>query len=246
MIDWGAERLAKLTSEHDDLYVNGVTFGSLHYLKAGVVLQVLEAEEALQREVGRLPSGVVATRRRSISKMKEFAQMGMLAEVEPADCLWEIAPSAPVRTPVVRPEGQAHQWDLFICHASEDKDPFVRQLAERLQVEQARVWYDDFVLRLGDSLRRSIERGLSSSRYGVVVLSPRFFAKEWPQRELDGMAALEVDGRKVILPVWHEVDVADVRRYSPILADRVAIRSGRGVDTVVNEILAVLREPGEM
>ena len=58
-------------------------------------------------------------------------------------------------------------------------------------------------LKLGDSLRRSIERGLASSRFGVVVLSPRFFAKEWPQKELDGMAALEIEGRKVILPVHH-------------------------------------------
>jgi TIR domain len=105
-----------------------------------------------------------------------------------------------------------------------------------------RVWLDANVLKLGDSLRRSIERGLALSRYGVVILSPRFFAKEWPQRELDGMSALEVDGRKVILPVWHEVDASDVRARSPMLADRVAIRSDVGVDAVVREILAVLRE----
>lgn len=242
MIDWGAERLAGMTAEHRDVWVNGISVGSLRYLKAGAVLQVLEAEEDLQRDIGTLPSGVVAARRRTIAQMKELAEVGVFADLEPADCLWEVAPSAPVRTPAPRPEGQA-RWDLFICHATEDKEPFVRQLVERLQAEQVGVWYDTFVLRLGDSLRRSIERGLSSSRYGVVVLSPRFFAKEWTQKELDGMAALEVDGRKVILPVWREVGRDEVRAYSPILADRVSIRSDRGVEAVVREILTVLREP---
>jgi hypothetical protein len=55
------------------------------------------------------------------------------------------------------------------------------------------------------------------------------------------MAALEVDGRKVILPIWHEVGIADVRAYSPILADRLAIGSDRGLDVVVNGILDVVR-----
>ena len=109
----------------------------------------------------------------------------------------------------------------------------MRHLAERLQAEEVRVWYDAFVLRLGDSLRRSIERGLASSRFGVVVLSPRFLSKEWPQRELDGLAALEVDRRKVILPVWHEIGRDELVRYSPMLADRLAIRSDSGIDAVL-------------
>ena len=81
----------------------------------------------------------------------------------------------------------AIEWDVFIGHASEDKDDFVRSLAERLRHEGLRVWYDDFTLTVGDSLRRSIDRGLARSRYGVVVISPNFLRKEWPQKELDGL-----------------------------------------------------------
>jgi hypothetical protein len=51
--------------------------------------------------------------------------------------------------------------DAFICHASEDKADFVRPLAERLREERIEIWYDEFSLRIGDSLRQSIDRGLT-------------------------------------------------------------------------------------
>ena len=74
---------------------------------------------------------------------------------------------------------------IFISHASEDKRTFVRPLAHALKGRGLQIWYDEFSLKLGDSLRRSIDRGLAECSAGVVVLSPSFFAKEWPQRELD-------------------------------------------------------------
>src|ERR1700677_1804909 len=97
--------------------------------------------------------------------------------------------------------------DVFISHASEDKSEVVKPLAEMLKLGGLQVWYDDYVLKLGDSLRREIDRGLAECRYGIVILSHSFFAKEWPQRELDALAAREISGRgKVILPVWHKID----------------------------------------
>ncbi len=133
------------------------------------------------------------------------------------------------------------EWDAFICHASEDKDDFVRPLAEGLRQNGLEVWYDEFTLKVGDSLRRAIDRGLQHSRYGVVVLSPAFFAKEWPQKELDGLVAKEVGGKKVILPVWHKVTAADVRKYSLTLADKVAANSSEGIPSVVARLLEAIR-----
>src|SRR5207302_11498914 len=101
-------------------------------------------------------------------------------------------------------------FDAFISHASEDKSDFVRPLAERLREEHIEVWYDEFSLRLGDSLRRSIDRGLAQSRFGIVVLSRRFFEKGWPQWELDGLVARDIEARGMILPVWHGVTRQDV------------------------------------
>jgi hypothetical protein len=140
----------------------------------------------------------------------------------------------------VEAKTEVPQWDAFVCHASEDKEDFVRPLAEELRSRGLRIWYDEFALQVGDSLRRAIDHGLQYSRFGVVVLSPAFFAKDWPQRELDGLVAKEVEGQKVILPVWHKLGVKDVRKCSLLLADRVAAKSEEGMEAVVNKLLGAM------
>lgn len=152
-----------------------------------------------------------------------------------------------IRTHVSKPESTEERvlsdkkYDVFICHASEDKETFVRELAEALSRENLRVWYDEFSLSLGDSLRRKIDQGLSNSRYGVVVLSSNFFRKDWPQKELDGLMAKEHNLDKVILPIWHGVTRKQVESFSPILAGRLAVSSDRGMDYVVKEIQRAIR-----
>lgn len=74
--------------------------------------------------------------------------------------------------------------DLFICHASEDKKRFVDQLAQVIQDRGIKVWYDQTSIRIGDSLREAIDRGLATCDYGLVILSPSFFSKNWTRREL--------------------------------------------------------------
>jgi len=133
------------------------------------------------------------------------------------------------------------EHDLFICHASEDKEPFVKELAEILISKGLNVWYDDFTLSLGDSLRRSIDKGIAKSHYGVVVLSENFFGKEWPQKELDGLVARENGQDTVILPIWYGVTKEQVQSYSPILAGRVAASTSKGIDYVVDKILKFVK-----
>lgn len=135
--------------------------------------------------------------------------------------------------------------DAFICHASEDKVAFVRPLAERLKQHRVEVWYDEFTLRVGDSLRRSIDRGLAQSRFGIVILSPAFLEKQWPQWELDGLITRQnASDQGVILQVWHGVHAADVRAYSPSLADKIAVSSDVGLDEVVRRLLEVIHPQG--
>jgi hypothetical protein len=131
-------------------------------------------------------------------------------------------------------------WDIFISHASEDKDVLVRPLAERLRSLGLKVWYDEFTLCLGDSLRQSIDYGLANSRFGIVVLSPHFLAKNWPQKELDGLFSRETEGEKVILPIWHNIDQAELSKHSPMMADRVAVSASKGLDVVVKEIMKIV------
>ncbi len=133
------------------------------------------------------------------------------------------------------------KYDVFISHASQDKTDVARPLAIRLQLLGLKVWIDESELTLGDSLRRSIDRGLSFSSYGVVILSPSFFSKEWPNRELDGLVARE-DGRdKVILPVWHNVSSGEILKYSPTLADKLAVSTSSGIDHVADRIFEAVR-----
>ncbi|HEY7328024.1 MAG TPA: toll/interleukin-1 receptor domain-containing protein [Gemmataceae bacterium] len=134
-------------------------------------------------------------------------------------------------------------WDVFISHASEDKDAVARPLAESLQTSGYKVWYDESTLTLGDNLRRSIEHGLANSRFGIVILSPSFFAKKWPQLELDGLFALERPDQKKILPVWHNVTASDVERFSSFLAMRLGVPTSTGLENVVKKIIdAINRE----
>lgn len=129
--------------------------------------------------------------------------------------------------------------DVFISHASEDKDEFVRPLANALINEGLNVWFDEMTLRIGDSLRQKIDKGLANSRVGLVVLSPSFIAKGWTNYELDGIVTRTVSGEQVLLPIWHNITKQQVIDFSPSLADKVA----RSTAThTVNEIAAEIAE----
>lgn len=160
------------------------------------------------------------------------------------------APAQTARMPehdsITRTEGLVAQdepkpFDVFLSHASEDKTAVADPLYEQLTEAGCRVWYDRVILTTGDSLRRKIAEGLRVSRYGIVVLSPHFFAKSWPQTELDGLTAREnAEGRRVVLPIWHNVTRDDVLRYSAPLADKVAARTEDGLALVTDSILRAL------
>lgn len=127
---------------------------------------------------------------------------------------------------------------LFISHASEDKESIARPLAEVLFESGFQVWFDEFSLTIGDSLREKIDEGLSLADYGIVILSPSFFAKQWTRDELDGILAVEhMRKEKVLLPIWHDIDVADIISYSPMLGGKVAVKSSEGFDKVIEAIL---------
>lgn len=131
---------------------------------------------------------------------------------------------------------------VFICHATEDKDEFVRPLAEGLRKKGILVWYDEFSMQFGDSLRESIDRGLAACSYGVVVLSKAFFGKRWAIRELNGLVAREAsEGRSLILPIWYDVTKEDIVRFSPPLADLLGLKYTGDIENIVDMIVEKLR-----
>ena len=139
--------------------------------------------------------------------------------------------------------GKSLDYDVFLSHSSEDKDDFVRPLVLELKKLGVKVWFDEFELKLGDSLRKSIDKGLINSRFGIVVLSTSFFSRNWTQYELDGFVNREMNGFKVILPIWHNVTKSDVQNFSLSLADKVAINSTcKSVTKIAEEICTFLNQ----
>jgi len=134
-------------------------------------------------------------------------------------------------------------YDVFISHASEDKDAIVRSLANALTAKGLKVWYDEFSLRIGDSLRQKIDRGLASSRVGLVVLSPSFIAKGWTNYEPDGIVTRTVSGEQILLPIWHNITKQQVIDFSPSLADKVARSTAtHTVEEIAAEIAELLAD----
>lgn len=135
----------------------------------------------------------------------------------------------------------AFEYDAFISHATEDKASFVEGLALELRKLGLRIWFDKFSLKIGDSLRKSIEEGLAKSRFGIVIFSPSFFNKNWTQAELNGLFAIEMGGRKTILPVWHQISSEEMRRFAPIQSDKYALRSADGIVSVARALVEEIR-----
>ncbi|HEX3688167.1 MAG TPA: toll/interleukin-1 receptor domain-containing protein [Solirubrobacteraceae bacterium] len=152
-------------------------------------------------------------------------------------------PAVAIAAPTVPPSAQPdeNRRDVFISHAREDKADVAGPIAEALTTAGWAVWLDQYELTVGDRLTRSINAGLAASRFGVVVLSRAFFAKRWPQEELEGLAAKEAaTGSKVILPVWHGIDEQYLADVAPMLAGRVGVSTTKGIPHVAQELIRAL------
>lgn len=153
-----------------------------------------------------------------------------------------------VREDPEEPEGDllgGQTWDVFISHASEDKDIVARPLRDALTRLGVSVWLDEAQMRIGHSLRRKIDDGIRSSRFGVVILSEEFFRKGWTNHELDGLVTRTVAGEQSLLPIWHDLSAEQVRAFSPSLADKVAMSTDQfSIDDIAEQIAEVVNHPG--
>lgn len=146
------------------------------------------------------------------------------------------------RSPFESHNESLREHDVFISHASEDKDDIVRPLAIALRNAGLSVWYDEFELKIGDSLRQKIDKGLSKSRFGIVVLSKSFIKKGWTNYELDGIITKVISGEQVLLPIWHNITKQEVVDFSPSIADKLARNTANfTVEEIANEIAELIQ-----
>lgn len=133
------------------------------------------------------------------------------------------------------------KWDLFVSHASEDKNDIVKPLVEELESYGLKVWYDEFELKIGDSLSESIDKGIIHSKNGLIIISNNFLNKNWTDYELKSFIMKEMEQGGDILPIWHNVTKADVMNRSLFLADKFALSSDIGVELLAIKILKKIR-----
>lgn len=128
------------------------------------------------------------------------------------------------------------EHDVYLCYASPDK-PAARLLRDALEDRGLNVWFDETRLVLGESQSIQMDRGIASSRVGVVLVTPAFLkGRAWTERELGAMFSTD---RRVI-PVAHGATFDEVARYSPFLADRAGLTFDDGVAGVAAAIADAL------
>jgi len=134
-------------------------------------------------------------------------------------------------------------WDVFISHASEDKEEIARPLAEALRQAGLRIWYDEFIIKPGDKINQLIRQGQNESTYALIILSSNFFKNtRWAQHELDGFVTREIYLDKKIIPVWHHVTIEEVVRFAPDLANRKALQTNAAFAEIVQTIVSLFAD----
>lgn len=185
-----------------------------------------EAEAAVRRRVDKANADTARALQQRIDDLEALLTEQLEAR----------ASATPAFSPAI-PEGEEEAYDVFISHAWEDKEDFVQHLAERCREAGLRVWYDQFALEWGDSIRQKIDAGLASSYFGIAVLSPSFFAKAWTQYELDGLLERAANGAGRLLPVWHKLSKDEVAKHAPSLAGRLALNTSfMSADEIAQEL----------
>ncbi|MBP2833043.1 toll/interleukin-1 receptor domain-containing protein [Aquimarina sp. U1-2] len=132
--------------------------------------------------------------------------------------------------------------DFFISHDSRDKDEIARPLYEELSKRGYKVWYDEYSLNIGDSLTESIERGISDSKFGILILSKNFLSNEkWAKNELQSLKTKQIiKNEKFLLPVWHGIKPDDLKDNYWLL-DKVGGNTDKGIGSLADNLERVYK-----
>jgi len=129
------------------------------------------------------------------------------------------------------------QRDVFLCHASADKDAYVRPFASALQENGITYWLDEAEIGWGDRITEKINVGLAQSRVIVVFLSNAFLQRNWPQAELGSVLNLEAStGEVLVLPLLMAPEPLVFAQY-PLLRDKKFQRWEAGIPVLITALL---------
>lgn len=150
----------------------------------------------------------------------------------------QIMTFTPVRENIVKHPKTLEKYDLFLCHAWDDRKGFAKELYDKLTEKGISVWFSEKDLPLGSTMLREIDKGLAKSLVGIVLVTP-FFLK---RVESEGVADKELSAllaKDRLIPIVHNTTYDALRDVSPLLGSR------SGLDTnedSLDDIVAKLAE----
>lgn len=108
---------------------------------------------------------------------------------------------------------------VYLAHGTEDK-AVARPLAEGLMARGIDLWFDEWEIHPGDSLRKKMEQGLGRCTHFVVLLTSVSITKPWVNEEMDVGLLRAVEGSARFIGLRHNLDVSQVplflqTRYTP-------------------------------
>jgi hypothetical protein len=136
------------------------------------------------------------------------------------------------------------EWEVFVCHASEDKAGVARPLYEHLTQRGIACWIDEAEIAWGESIVGKIQQGLSRARYVIVVLSPQLLQKKWAQKELRSALSLEIEAdRNLVLPLIVG-DAHAALASMPFLREKRYVTWSGDPGSIERELRALARKHG--
>ena len=131
------------------------------------------------------------------------------------------------------------RYDAFISYAVEDRIGIVNDLVQHLRELGINLWYANTELRVGVDIHKSISEGLANTGCAIVILSRNYFERQWPKKELN---ALILSERHLVIPVWYDVKMQEVREYDPTLVELWGIECGQDIFATAQRIAEVIKK----
>ncbi|MOA29972.1 TIR domain protein [compost metagenome] len=136
---------------------------------------------------------------------------------------------------------ETETYDIFICHASEDKDLIAIPLYKALCDRNIPTFIDHVEIAWGDSLIDKINNALAKAKYVVAILSENSVEKEWPKKELNSVLAREISNGKVkLLTLVKKEDEEAIADKIPLTHDKRYMVYDDNADFIADEVRKML------
>ena len=130
-------------------------------------------------------------------------------------------------------------YDVFISYAVEDES-IAKKISDELRSRGIEVWFAPLSLKIGDKLLDSINLGLASSEYGLLILSPTYIKKKWAGYELDVLHRQHIESDKRLFPIWHGIEKSEIDQWNMGISGILGLKTQDGVEKIGKEIANIV------